>query len=92
MGNLDTLFRPRSVAVVGASNSEGKIGHTIFRNLVDSGFKGGIYAVNPRDEVVLGRPSYPTIGEVPEPVDVAAVAIPVGQVLETVLGRKMSAH
>ena len=54
MALLDRLFRPRAVAVVGASRTPGKIGHALVVNLLASGFRGAIYPVNPREEEIEG--------------------------------------
>jgi len=76
---IEALFAPRSIAVVGASRTPGKIGHTVLRNLVEGGFGGRIYAVNPKGDKVLGRVCHPTIGSVGGPVDVVVVAVPLAQ-------------
>lgn len=80
--SLHDLFHPESVAVVGASRAEGKIGHSILRNLIDSGYQGPIYPVNPKEQEILGLVCYPSVGAIPEPVDLAAVAVPVAAALE----------
>ncbi|AIF68459.1 CoA-binding protein [Palaeococcus pacificus DY20341] len=74
--NLDFLFYPKSVAVIGASNKEGKIGNAIMKNLVNYGFKGKIYPINVKEEQVLGLKAYKSILDVPENVDVAVIAVP----------------
>jgi acetyltransferase len=56
---LNGLLRPTSIAVIGASNKEGKIGYTVVKNLIDSQYQGPIYPINPNDEEVLG--SRPTV-------------------------------
>ena len=83
--NLDFLFYPKSVAVIGASNKEGKIGNAIMKNLINFGFKGKVYPVNVKESEVMGIKAYKSVLEIPEEVDVAVVAIPgrfVPQVLE----------
>nr|WP_206441247.1 acetate--CoA ligase family protein [Streptomyces boncukensis] len=70
------LMRPRSVAVIGASNEEGKIGHSVMRNLIDGGFRGDIHPVNPKADDILGRKAYQSVADVPGEVDVAVFAIP----------------
>jgi acetyltransferase len=72
---LDPLFRPRSVAVIGASNRKLTIGHRIVRNLLDMGFTGPIYPVNPKAEQILDLPAYPSIQEVPGEVDLVHVIV-----------------
>ncbi|MEV1011403.1 acetate--CoA ligase family protein [Streptomyces sp. NPDC049881] len=76
LASTDRLMRPRSVAVIGASNETGKIGNSVMRNLVDGGFPGDIHPVNPRADDILGRKAYASITDVPGDVDVAVFAIP----------------
>ena len=73
---MNKLMHPRSVAVIGASNEAGKIGNSVMRNLVDGGYAGEIYPINPKGGDVLGRAAYASIGDVPDDVDVAVFAIP----------------
>ena len=88
--SLRELFNPRSVAIIGASRKEGKIGHSIVKNIVDSGYEGEVYPVNPGEREILARPCYPGVGEIPAPVEVAVIAIPAPAVLEAArqCGRK----
>jgi acetate---CoA ligase (ADP-forming) len=82
---LDGLFRPKSVAIVGASSQPGKIGYTVLSNLLESKFSGPIYPVNPSADEILGLKVYPTILDVPEQVDAAVIVVPakfVPQVVE----------
>ena len=72
---LDALFRPRSVAVIGASNRPLTIGNRIVQNLLDAGFTGTISPVNPKDPVICGLPAYPNIVDVPGNVDLAHVIV-----------------
>ncbi len=80
--SLHTLFHPDSVAVVGASKTEGKIGHAILRNMIECGYTGPIYPVNPKEPEILGRKCYPTISAIPEPVSQAVLAVPAKFVLD----------
>jgi acetyltransferase len=73
---LEAFFKPRSVAVIGASREEGKVGHRILRNLVDSGFKGRLYPVNPNAEEILGYKCYGSVRDVDDDVDLAVIAVP----------------
>jgi len=82
---LDPLFRPRSVAVIGASSNPDKMGHQIFRNLVDAGFAGEILPVNPKGETILGIPSVRSPSDLPEGLDLAVVIIPARHVPGTIL-------
>ena len=74
--NLDAVFRPRSVAVIGASTVAGKLGHDILYNLIHAGFPGPIYPINPKADQVLELPAFKQIGDVPSPPDLAVVVIP----------------
>jgi acetyltransferase len=73
---LDPFFRPRAVAVIGATEAPGSVGRTLLRNLLGSPFGGTIYPVNPRRESVLGIKAYKTIADVPAAVDLAVVVTP----------------
>jgi acyl-CoA synthetase (NDP forming) len=73
---LDSLFNPRAVAVIGASSKELSIGNRIIRNLLDFGFKGAIYPINPRADEIRGVRAYPSILDVPTDVDVVHMVIP----------------
>ncbi|MCJ7696536.1 MAG: acetate--CoA ligase family protein [Anaerolineaceae bacterium] len=79
---LTGLLKPKSVAVVGASSTPGKIGHTVVKNLIESGFKGGIYPVNPGADEILGLKCYPEITDIHDPVDAAVITVPAKFVLE----------
>jgi acetyltransferase len=72
---LRRFFAPQSVAVVGASATKGKAGHFLFRNLLEGGYKGRLYPVNPASRRVLGCRTYASIGDVPEPVDLAFLIV-----------------
>ena len=78
------LFEPRGVAVIGASSNPGKIGHTLVRNILNSGYKGRVYPINPGGGEVLGLPVYKRITDVGDEVDVACIAIPAKYVFEAV--------
>lgn len=84
VNKLEKMFKAKSVAVVGASNSQGKVGYTILKNLIDSGYKGSIYPVNPRDDNVLGIPAYKRIKDIEGDVELAVIVIPNKLVPETV--------
>ncbi|MGE5290932.1 MAG: GNAT family N-acetyltransferase [Micromonosporaceae bacterium] len=80
VASLRHIFQPASVAVVGASRRPGTIGHAILRNIVTGGFTGHIYAVNPRARHVEGVECMPSVADLPEPVDLAIVAVPAAAV------------
>jgi acetate---CoA ligase (ADP-forming) len=73
---LDSLLYPKSVAVVGASRTPGKVGHDIFANLLAGGFAGEITAINPGADQVLGRPCYPDLKTYGKPVELGIIAVP----------------
>ncbi len=81
---LEKLLEPRSVAVIGASPKERSVAGTILKNLRDCGYLGGLYAVNPRYDEVLGFPCVATVGDLPADVDLAVLAINRNIVLEAV--------
>jgi acetyl coenzyme A synthetase (ADP forming)-like protein len=87
---LDGIFRPRSVAVVGASRREGSIGRQVVANLIAGGFQGPVYPVNTRAEVVLSVPAFASVREIPGPVDLAVLVVPPDAVLKVAeqCGRK----
>lgn len=73
---IEGFLAPRSVAVVGASRSRGTIGGEVFHNLLSTEFSGPVYPINPKAEVVQSVPAYPSILDVPGPVDLAVVVVP----------------
>ncbi len=73
---LDSLFRPKSVAVIGASTKELSIGNRVIRNLVDFGFKGPIFPINPKADEVRGIKAYKSILDAPDNIDVVHMVIP----------------
>ncbi len=73
---LDPLFSPRSVAVVGASRARHSIGFSIVDNLITHCFEGAIYPVNPNAQAIHSLRAYPSIGAIPDPVDLAVVVVP----------------
>jgi len=81
---LKNFFQPKSVAVIGASREPGKLGYRILNNIVQSGYQGKVYPVNPKAEEILGLKSYPDISCLPETPDLAVIVIPAGLVLEAV--------
>jgi acetyltransferase len=73
---LEAFFKPKSIAVVGASREPEKVGHRIFRNLVEGGFKGQLYPINPKADEILGIKCYGDISDVPDQIDLAVIAVP----------------
>ncbi|MFA5962720.1 MAG: acetate--CoA ligase family protein [Sphingomonas sp.] len=84
LGSLDRLLRPRSVAIVGASEKPGALGNQVLANLERHGFTGDIHLINPRRGVIAGRQSLGSVDELPEGVDAAVLAIPGAAVLATI--------
>src|SRR5689334_499082 len=84
MHSLDPLFRPGSVAVVGASATPGSIGEILVRNLLTNPFGGVIFPVNPKRKAVHGVRCYPSLAALPEVVDLAVVATPAQTVVQVV--------
>ncbi len=74
--NLDVLFRPRSLALVGASNRRGSVGSVLARNLFHTGFEGPIMPVNPKARAIEGVLAYPDVASLPETPDLAIIATP----------------
>ena len=82
---LNGLFRPNSIAVVGASSQAGKIGHTVVDNLIKSKYQGEIYPINPKADEILGLKVYASIKDVPGSVDSAVLTIPAKFVKDSII-------
>ncbi|MFQ6033768.1 MAG: acetate--CoA ligase family protein, partial [Candidatus Bipolaricaulia bacterium] len=82
--NLEQLFNPRAIAVIGASATAGKVGHKVVYNLVKNGFPKGIYPVNPHAQEILGYRCYRSVLDVPEEIDLAIIAVPAAVVPQVV--------
>src|SRR6187397_1409656 len=76
MRPLDVIFRPRSVAVVGASRDRGSIGFSIVHILVRGEFAGAIYPVNPKAAAIHSLKCYPSLSAIPDPIDLAVITVP----------------
>ncbi|MEI8171940.1 MAG: acetate--CoA ligase family protein [Deltaproteobacteria bacterium] len=76
LSRLDAIFKPRSVALIGASATPGKLGYDVLYNLIHAGFSGPIYPVNPKVEELLGLRVYKSISEILTPPDLAVIIIP----------------
>jgi acetyltransferase len=81
---IDAFFRPRSVAVIGATDTLGAAGRSVLVNLMTSSFGGTVYPVNPHHASVLGRTSYPSVKDVPGKVDLAVIATPADSVPDVI--------
>ena len=73
---LEPFFNPRGVAIIGASSNPSKLSHGVVRNMKACGYPGAVYPVNPRGDQILGYKVYPSILEVPDPIDLAVIMIP----------------
>src|ERR1039457_817305 len=73
---LDSIFSPKVIAVIGATENPGSVGRTVFQNLGRGGFEGVVYPVNPKRSSVLCVKAYPNIAAVPEKVDLVVVCTP----------------
>ncbi len=83
MRNTGSFTSPKSLAVIGASNTPGKIGYALVMNLVESGYKGMIYPINPKEKEILGIPCFPSLADVPEDIETAIFCIPARKALDT---------
>lgn len=83
--NFDKLFYPKSIAVVGASTTEGKVGNSIAKNVIGNEYKGNVYFVNPKHKEIFHVPCYETIEEIPiKNIDCAIIVVPVKYVEEVI--------
>ncbi len=73
---LEPMFHPKSVAIIGASNKPGKIGNIVLKNMTESGYSGTTYPINPKADEILGHKTYKSITDVPGDIDLAVVCIP----------------
>ncbi len=80
LSNLELFFRPRGVAVVGASRDPQKLGHGVVRNLVQYGYDGPIYPINPRANEIFDLKAYPSVMDAPDPLDLAILVVPAPKV------------
>ena len=76
MNSLDAIFSPESVAIIGASNTPGKVGHDIFANILHGGYQGTLYPVNPKAKSILSVKTFPTISAISDKVDLSIIILP----------------
>jgi len=76
MSDLDAIFSPQSVAVIGASASPGKVGHDIFANILKGGFTGTLYPINPKAKSILSVRTYATVMDIPDQIDLSIIIVP----------------
>ena len=74
--SMNRIMQPRSVAVIGASSEDGKIGNSVMKNLINGGYKGNIYPIHPKAEEILGYKAFKSVKDVPGEIDTAVFAIP----------------
>ena len=72
---MQRIMNPRAVAVIGASDGEGKIGNSVMKNIINGGYAGALYPINPRADEILGKKCYKSVKDIPEDVDVAIFAV-----------------
>jgi predicted CoA-binding protein len=82
--DLEAFVRPRSIAVVGASERADAWGNWLFRKLLDEGFPGRLYPITRQAQTILGQPAYAQVSALPGPVDLAIIAIPASHIFETI--------
>jgi acetyltransferase len=82
--NLDKIFRPTTIAVVGASQKEGSIGSVHIKNLIRGGFQGKIFPVNPCYAEIHGLEAYPSVAKIEQCIDLAIIAIPIAEVPQVI--------
>ena len=82
---MESIFRPKSVAVIGASDNPGKLGSHVMRSLTEGGYPGRIYPVNPGRDEILGLKTYPSLLRIPESVDLSIIVLPAESVPKTIL-------
>jgi len=81
---MEALFKPRAVAVIGASDNPGKLGSHVMRSLTEGKYPGKIFPVNPGKNEIMGIKTYPSLSQVPESVDLSVIVLPAEQVPKTV--------
>lgn len=81
MATMDQIFSPQTLAIIGASNNPDKVGYLFMDDLLKRGYRGKLYPVNPRGGEIMGLTAYPDVTAIPEPVDLAIVAVPTAVVM-----------
>ncbi|MBY9005207.1 MAG: acetate--CoA ligase family protein [Candidatus Lokiarchaeota archaeon] len=74
--DISKFFNPKSIAIIGASSKDGKVGNSVIKNVINSQYTGKVYPINPRDDEILGIKAYKNISDVPEEIDIAIFVIP----------------
>jgi acetyl coenzyme A synthetase (ADP forming)-like protein len=73
---MNRIMKPAAVAVIGASDTDGKIGNSVMKNIINGGYKGELYPINPKADEILGKKAYKSVKDVPGDIDVAVFAVP----------------
>jgi len=73
---MQHIMNPKAVAVIGASDGEGKIGNSVMKNIINGGYQGELYPINPKSDEILGKKAYKSVKDVPGEIDVAVFAVP----------------
>jgi acetyl coenzyme A synthetase (ADP forming)-like protein len=73
---MNRIMNPKAVAVIGASDGEGKIGNSVMKNIINGGYAGELYPINPKADEILGKKAYKSVKDVPGEIDVAVFAVP----------------
>ena len=76
MKDIECIMNPQSIAVVGATDRPGSVGLSVFRNILNAGYRGILYPVNPRVKSVQSVKSYPRLADIPDEVDMAVIIVP----------------
>ena len=74
--DISYFFKPKSIAIIGASPTQGKVGNTVLTNIIESGYQGKIYPINPKSEEILGYKAFKNVLDVPNQIEIAIFAIP----------------
>ncbi|MEN8190052.1 MAG: acetate--CoA ligase family protein [Thermodesulfobacteriota bacterium] len=82
--SLNNLFEPKSIGVVGASESPGRIGYEIVKNILEGGYRGDVFPVHPDLDSLLGKTCYPDLKSIPADIDLVIIAVGAGQVFEII--------
>jgi acyl-CoA synthetase (NDP forming) len=84
LAGLEAIFRPRSVAVIGASDNPGKLGFHVMKSLTQGGYPGKIFPVNPGKSEILGIKTFVSLFDIPEEVELSVIVLPAEQVPKTI--------
>ncbi|MEO1784161.1 acetate--CoA ligase family protein [Thermodesulfobium sp. 4217-1] len=76
MDKMDMFFKPKSIAIIGASSEEKKLGYAVLKNVIDGGYNGNIYPINPKSDSILGYKCYKSVLDIPEDIELAVFVIP----------------